>query len=114
MKERIDYKNNNIKHLVITNGFEWYFFKAEDFYDTFYKNKELVKEYGQFRDKLKDSSKNELFYDEIAKKYIAKVENQIPFVYVDFKNKSIFIKNGTYKSERKERKMFTKSIQKIL
>ena len=89
LKERIDYKNNNIKHLVITNGFEWYFFKAEDFYDTFYKNKELVKEYGQFRDKLKDSSKNELFYDEIAKKYIAKVENQIPFVYVDFKNKSI-------------------------
>ena len=75
--------------MVITNGFEWYFFKAEDFYDTFYKNKELVKEYGQFRDKLKDSSKNELFYDEIAKKYIAKVENQIPFVYVDFKNKSI-------------------------
>ena len=54
-----------------------------------YKNKELVKEYGQFRDKLKDSSKNELFYDEIAKKYIAKVENQIPFVYVNFKNKSI-------------------------
>jgi len=89
LKERIDHKNNNIKHLIITNGFEWYFFKAEDFYNTFYKNKELVKEYGQFRDKLKDSSRNELFYDEIAKKYIAKVENQIPFVYVDFKNKSI-------------------------
>jgi len=89
LKERIDYKNNNIKHLVITNGFECYFFKAEDFYDTFYKNKELVKEYGQFRDKLKDSSRNELFYDEIAKKYIAKIQDEIPFVHLDFRNKNI-------------------------
>ena len=89
LKERIDYKNNNIKHLVITNGYEWYFFKAEDFYETFYKNKELVKEYGQFRDRLKDSSKNELFYKEIAENYISKVEDKIPFVYLDFRHKNI-------------------------
>jgi len=89
LKERIDYKNNNIKHLVITNGYEWYFFKAEDFYETFYKNKDLVEEYGQFRDRLKDSSRNELFYKEIAEKYISKVEDQIPFVHLDFRNKNI-------------------------
>ena len=89
LKERIDYKNNNIKHLVITNGYEWYFFKAEDFYDTFYKDKELVKQYGQFRDKLKDSSKNELFYKEIAEYHISNVEYSIPFVHLDFRNKNI-------------------------
>ena len=89
LKERIDYKNNNIKHLVITNGYEWYFFKAEDFYDIFYKDKELVKQYGQFRDKLKDSSKNELFYKEIAEYHISNVEYTIPFVHLDFRNKNI-------------------------
>ena len=89
LRERVDYKNNNIKQLVVTNGFEWFFFKAEDFYEFFYKNKKLVKEYEQFRDKLKDTSKNELFYNEIAYKYIEEVKDILPFVYLDFRSKSI-------------------------
>ncbi|WP_157970224.1 type IIG restriction enzyme/methyltransferase, partial [Albibacterium indicum] len=89
LRERVDYKNNNIKHLIVTNGFEWFFFKAEDFYDLFYSNKRLIKEYGQFRDKLKDTFKNELFYNEIAYKYIEEVKEALPFVYLDFRSKSI-------------------------
>lgn len=85
LRERVDYKNNNIKHLIITNGFEWFFFKAEDFYALFYKNKELLKEYGRFRDGLKDTSLNELFYKEIARKHIAEVEDSLPFVHLDFR-----------------------------
>ncbi|RDK87380.1 type IIG restriction enzyme/methyltransferase [Marinirhabdus gelatinilytica] len=84
LRERLDNENNNIKHLVATNGYEWYLFKAEDFYNYFYKNKALLKEYKAFRDGLKDTSKNELFYNEIAKKYIAEVEQDLPFVHLDF------------------------------
>ncbi|MDM1503016.1 Eco57I restriction-modification methylase domain-containing protein [Myroides marinus] len=82
LRERIDCKNNNIKHLIVTNGIEWFFFKAEDFYKLFYKNSALVKEYENFRDGLKDTSKNELFYNEIASKYIKEIHEDIPFVYV--------------------------------
>lgn len=89
LRERIDHKNNNIKQLIATNGYEWYLFKSEDFYNLFYKNKALVKDYEAFRDGKKDSSKNELFYNEIAKKYIADVEQELPFVYLDFTKKSI-------------------------
>lgn len=84
LRERIDYKNNNIKHLIVTNGVEWFFFKAEDFYSLFYKNSSLVKEYAEFRDGLKDTSKNELFYDEIASKYIKEVQDILPFVHIEF------------------------------
>ncbi|MCA4793228.1 type IIG restriction enzyme/methyltransferase [Myroides odoratimimus] len=84
LRERIDEKNNNIKHLIITNGFEWFFFKGEDFYNLFYKNSSLVKEYTEFRDGLKDTSKNELFYDEIASKYIKEVQDILPFVHIEF------------------------------
>lgn len=84
LRERLDNENNNIKHLIATNGYEWYLFKAEDFYNFFYKNKALIKEYKAFRDGLKDTSKNELFYNEIAKKYIAEVEQDLPFVHLDF------------------------------
>lgn len=84
LRERVDNENNNIKHLIATNGYEWFLFKAEDFYNIFYKNKELIKEYKSFRDGLKDTTKNELFYYEIAKKYIAKIEQELPFVHLDF------------------------------
>lgn len=84
LRERLDNENNNIKHLIATNGYEWYLFKAEDFYNYFYKNKALIKEYKAFRDGLKDTTKNELFYNEIAKKYIAEVEQDLPFVHLDF------------------------------
>ncbi|UWX66205.1 Eco57I restriction-modification methylase domain-containing protein [Empedobacter stercoris] len=82
LRERIDHKNNNIKHLIITNGVEWFFFKAEDFYNLFYKNANLVKEYNNFRDGLKDTTKNELFYNEIAFKYIEGIKEQLPYVYL--------------------------------
>ncbi|WP_312322466.1 DNA methyltransferase, partial [Soonwooa sp.] len=89
LRERIDNKNNNIKHLVITNGLEWFFFKGSDFYDLFYKNKKLVKQYEQFRDGLKDTSKNELFYNEIASYLLEEIKAQIPFVYFDFGKENI-------------------------
>lgn len=84
LRERLDNGNNNIKHLIATNGYEWYLFKSEDFYNYFYKNKALLKEYQNFRDGLKDTTKNELFYNEIAKKYIAEIEQDLPFVHLDF------------------------------
>ncbi len=86
LRERVDNENNNIKHLIATNGYEWFLFKAEDFYNYFYKNKALLKEYKSFRDGLKDTSKNELFYNEIAKKYIAEIETELPFVHLNFTN----------------------------
>jgi adenine-specific DNA-methyltransferase len=84
LRERLDNNNNNIKHLIATNGYEWYLFKSEDFYNYFFKNKALIKEYKDFRDGLKDTNKNELFYNEIAKKYIAEVEQDLPYVHLDF------------------------------
>ncbi|AFM06179.1 type I restriction-modification system methyltransferase subunit [Bernardetia litoralis DSM 6794] len=85
LRERVTLENNQIKYLIATNGNEWYFFKGEDFYNTFYKNKKLLKEYNEFISGQKDSSKNELFYNEIAKKYIEEVKDELPFLYIDIK-----------------------------
>lgn len=86
LKERVDKKNNNIKHLIATNGYEWYLFKGEDFYTYFYKNARLKKEYEAFRDGEKDSTKNELFYNEIASKYIDEVGDALNYVYFNVKD----------------------------
>ena len=84
LRERIDHQNNNIKQLVATNGIEWFLFKGEDFYAHFYKNKKLIKEYEAFRDGKKDSTNNELFYREIASKFINDCQEDLPFVHLDF------------------------------
>jgi len=89
LRERVDNKNNNIKHLIITNGVKWFFFKGEDFYNYFYKNSALIKEYQRFRDGLKDTVKNELFYNEIASKYIDEIKDQLPFVYLSLNKQDI-------------------------
>jgi len=89
LRERIDNKNNNIKTLIATNGYEWYLFKGEHFYKYFYKNTSLIKEYNAFKDGQKDSEKTELFYSEIAKKYIAEIESELPFVYLNFTKKRL-------------------------
>jgi type II restriction/modification system DNA methylase subunit YeeA len=86
LRERIEGNNNQIKHLIATNGYEWYFFKGEDFYNFFYKNKNLLKEYNEFIKGQKDSTKNELFYNEIAKKYIEEVKEELPFLYINIKS----------------------------
>lgn len=86
LKERVDKQNNNIKHLIATNGYEWYLFKGEDFYTYFYKNARLKKEYEAFRDGEKDSTKNELFYNEIATKYIDEVGENLNYVYFNTKD----------------------------
>jgi len=83
LRERIDHKNNNIKQLIATNGVEWFLFKGEDFYAHFFKNKALVKEYEAFRDGKKDSTNNELFYREIASPFIEKLQQDLPFVYLN-------------------------------
>jgi adenine-specific DNA-methyltransferase len=89
LRERIDNENNNIKTLIATNGYEWYLFKGEDFYKYFYKKIALVKEYTEWKNKQKDSSKTDSFYNDIAKKYIAEVESELPFVYLNFTKKAL-------------------------
>lgn len=86
LKERVTVGNNQIKHLIATNGYEWYFFKGEDFYNLFYKNKRLVKEYNDFINGQKDTTKNELFYNEIAPKYIDEAQNELPFLHINIKD----------------------------
>lgn len=70
LRERIDENNIDIKHLVLTNIYEWYIIDAAYFDKVFYQNKKLVKEYKAWRDGQKVTSDTALFYNDIAKPLI--------------------------------------------
>ena len=73
LQERISNNNNDIKHLIITNFYEWFIFDAQDFEKLFYENIELRNEFENWNNNKKTSQKTNLFYNEIAPKYIKKI-----------------------------------------
>lgn len=98
LRERILWKNIDLKHIVITNGFEWFLFDASEFQTHFYNDKKLLSRYDEFEvnpsllfDKTSD------FYKDIAAPFINKVKTQINYVYFDIRLLSERQKIGVYK-----------------
>ena len=85
MRER--FKNNNIslKHLIITNGYEWFIIDASEFEKYFADDKKFVKLYKEFDNNELLFSGTKDFYSEIAKPQIDKVKQNIDFAYRDIR-----------------------------
>jgi adenine-specific DNA-methyltransferase len=85
LRERIENENTDIKHLVITNVYEWFVFDSSVFYDAFYKNPQLVKAFKEWNTGQKDSSKTELFYKDIAALAIDEKLTELTYTWFDFR-----------------------------
>ncbi|MCP9612272.1 type IIG restriction enzyme/methyltransferase [Coprobacter tertius] len=81
LRERITKKNTDIKYLIATNIHEFFIFDAHEFERKFYQNKELRREFQDFQDRRKTSTKTDFFYTEIASVYIEKVKDDLEYTY---------------------------------
>ena len=70
LKERFINNNKEIKHLVITNIYEWYVFDGADFERFFFENKQLKEDYKNWTDGKLGINTTEWFYKEIAKPFL--------------------------------------------
>ena len=73
LRERHSKKNIQLKHLVVTNVYEYFVFDAQEFERLFYSNKKLIKRFEEFNEGALTSEKTDFFYKEIAADFIAKV-----------------------------------------
>ena len=101
LQERIEEKNDEIKHIIITNVYEWFIFNANGFEKIFYKNKQLVDNYKKWKADKKVSSLTEHFYKEIAEKYIDETDKEIPFVYFNLRDYLKILKSTKSEDEKK-------------
>jgi len=85
LRERIEEKNDDIKNIFITNGYEWFIFDAKLFEKLFYKNNELVKRYKAWAADKKVSSNTDHFYKEIAADFLNNLDAEIEFVHFDLR-----------------------------
>jgi hypothetical protein len=101
LRERIEENNDEIKHIIITNAYEWFIFNANDFEKLFFKNTRLVNDYNKWNDDKKVSSLTEHFYKEIAGKYINEVDKDIHFVHIDLRDYRKILKSTQNEDEKK-------------
>lgn len=85
LRERIEESNIDIKYLVATNINKWYIIEAKYFDNLFFKNKQLVKHYEEWREGKKVTKDTSLFYNDIAKPFIDSLTDEIPCIYFNIR-----------------------------
>ena len=93
LHERYINDNKEIKHLIITNIWEWYIFDAADFEKFFYGNKKLTQSFKDWHNGVLVGTKTDWFYDEVAKPFIDKELTELPATYFNLKDVKEIISN---------------------
>lgn len=101
LRERITHKNLELKHLVVTNIYEWFIFDAQTIDRLFAQDKALVKQFGDFESGRLSETKTDFFYKNIAEPAIEKVKEQIPFTYFDFRDYDKQLRNADKRDDTK-------------
>lgn len=82
VREEVRNRNTDIKHLIITNCWEYFIFEKKLFYKLFIRDKRFVQQV------IKADTGNDntdYIYNEIIKLKVESVEEQLQFVYVDLR-----------------------------
>ncbi|NDP22209.1 MAG: N-6 DNA methylase [Paludibacter sp.] len=101
MRERITHKNTELKHLVVTNIYEWFVFDAQLFNKLFAEDKSFTKKFIDFEEKRSSGHKTDYFYNEIAKPFIASIVTTIEFTHFDIRKYDKPLRNEDKEDDRK-------------
>jgi adenine-specific DNA-methyltransferase len=94
LRDRVSGKNLELKHLIVTNVYEWFIFDAVTFDKLFAQNQELVKKFIDFEEGRLTGKTTDFFYQEIAQRAIAAIADEIPFTYFDIRDYQQYLKRG--------------------
>jgi adenine-specific DNA-methyltransferase len=99
LRERIHLKNLEVKHLVVTNIYEWYIFDAQEFDRVFAQDKKLVKQFQDFEAGTLADTKTDFFYKEIAAPALG--AGGLSYTYFDFRAYDKVLRNVDKADDRK-------------
>jgi adenine-specific DNA-methyltransferase len=101
LRERVMNKNIEVKHLVITNIFDWYIFNANDFEKLFANDKSFVKQFTDFEEGRLPGINTDFFYKNIAEPFVSVLDDQISVTHFDIRDFETIIKNANLKDDNK-------------
>ncbi|EON76196.1 putative type IIS restriction/modification enzyme [Lunatimonas lonarensis] len=85
LRERITHNNLEVRHLIITNIYEWFIFDAGIFDRCFAQSKGLVKQFNDFEAGRLADTRTDFFYKQIAEPFINGISVEIEFTYFNLK-----------------------------
>ncbi len=94
LKERMIKNNTEIKHIIISNIYEWFIFDAKEFEKYFYLNKQFSDKYLEWTNGHLLGNSTEWFYNELAKPYVANNIEILKCNYINLHNYSSIIKDN--------------------
>ena len=94
LRERITNKNLEIKHVVISNTFEWFIFNSNDFEKLFADDKAFVNQFIDFEEGRLSGTNTDFFYKNIAEPYINSLQSCIPVTHFDLREFESIIENA--------------------
>lgn len=100
LRERILENNHKIKHLIVTNIYEWFIFDAREFEKAFVENKALVKEFKAFSAGSLSGTTTDFFYREIAQPAVAAVADRLEYTWFDFRDYNKALRNSDKTDDR--------------
>lgn len=98
LKQRIGQGNIELKYIVITNMYEWFFIDALEYDHLFYHNTKVVGTFKKFERHEYSSSSTAFFYDTLCPQLIDEIDGQIKYTYVDLRE-AAFNKDGGVKAD---------------
>ncbi len=99
LDERITAGNDELKHLVATNGYEWFVFDAHVFEKAFAQDKKLLGRYKDFRAGRLTSTGTDYFYTEIAAPCIQEHAGTLVYTWFDLREYESLIDNPRKESQ---------------
>ena len=78
--------NKQIKHLIITNIYEWYIFDAAIFEKIFFENKKFIQQYKDWNEKKLGIYKTDWLYQELLKPFIENELGEVSCAYFNLKD----------------------------
>jgi len=100
LRERITHKNTELKHLVVTNIYEWFVFDAQLFNKLFAENKSFVKQFTDFEEGRLSGKTTDFFYKEIAKPFIETLKSEIVFAHFDIRKYDKPLRNADKEDDK--------------
>ena len=100
LRERITHKNTELKHLVVTNIYEWFVFDAQLFNKIFAEDKKFVKQFIDFEEGRASGTTTDYFYKEIAKPFIDNSSHTIEFAHFDIRKYDKPLRNADKADDR--------------
>jgi len=100
LRERITNKNNDVRHLIVTNIYEWFIFDAQVFDKIFAQNKELVRKFKESEEGKSANSSTDAFYRQTVKPFIDTVAATIEFTHFDIRDFEKPLRNEDKEDDR--------------